>query len=177
MSQVNIQKVEDCLSKLQGSNTQERKSASLILGGLIPEDAWPIEPLVDALDSENDDLVFWSIIALGRLEHHAALAVEKISIIAKTHQAFGIRQVALSTLSKIAPKSIVARKAIFSAFTDDSPLVRREALQSSILVHEHTSEELSKIAAMSADRDKTVAAWSDVALRNIRIKLERKNAL
>lgn len=174
---MNSQELVDCLLKLQGSSAQERKHATLVLGGLTPEDACPIEPLVQVLSSENDDLVFWSIVALGRLQHQAELAVGKISVIAKTHHAFGIRQVALTALSKIAPDSAAARLAIFAAFADDNPFVRREALQSSILIPEHTSDELSKIAAMSADRDETVAAWSTVVLRNIRIKQEPKNAL
>ena len=165
------------LALLQSPNEDERHEARLALGGVEPEDNWEIAPLILAAASSNTDLVFWSVTALGRLHHRAESAVRTLGDLARSHPAFGVRQAALHALSEIDPGSSIARAAIFSAFEDESPFVRREALQSAISVPAHTAEELEQIGAMAADPDQTVSAWSEVALRNIRVRGKSDHAL
>ena len=57
---------------------------------------------------------------------------------------------------------------VASALADESPFVRREALQAFVAVPAHTSEELAAIDARRDDPDSAVRAWFEIARRDIR---------
>jgi HEAT repeat protein len=173
MSDATIQEVKAFLSMLEGDDAEARHQAKLVLGGLLPDSGWPVEPLVEALNSQSDDVVLWTIVALGRLETRSTPAIDLIANLARGHRALGVRQAALKALSNIEPGAVAARSAIFAALADESALVRREALQSSISVPAHTQAELTQIAEMAADSDESVSRWSEIALRNIRVRSEQ----
>jgi hypothetical protein len=161
----------DWLQDLRSADPDKRRAATSKIGGLTPEDDCSIECFVEAMESHNDDLVFWSVLGLGCLGSRSVAAVPLIASLSRQHSAFGVRQIAISALREISPANPVARRAIFTALSDDNPFVRREALQSCIEVGAHTDEELDQIRAMATDPDKTVSEWSEVVLRNNRIRL------
>jgi HEAT repeat protein len=163
---------EKWLSWLQYGNHSERKEATLILGGLKPSDPVRLSPLVQALESEDDNLIFWCVIALGRLRSRARRAVPRLLPLLE-RSAFGIRQAVVLTLSKIAPNDERVKGAILGALKDPSPLVRRQALQAAIVIPHLTKGELRSIRSMENDLDEAVARWSEVALRNIRLRQKR----
>lgn len=161
---------EEWLSWLTSSDERKRKEVTLTLGGLIPKDRVPIAPLVEALASDNRDLVFWATIGLGCLGPHAATAVAPLSRVAHDHPEFGTRQAAVMALSRIAPSDPTAKVVVLNALDDSNPFVRREALQALIAFEDLSAEELGQIKTMEKDPDEMVARWSEIALRNIRLR-------
>jgi len=129
---------------------------------------------VAALASSNDDVVFWSEIALEHLGERGAAAIPTLVSLLKREQLF-LRQTAVKALAAVGPRDDRARAAVFAAFGDPSPFVRREALQASIDLPALAVEELAAIAGMATDPDEEVANWSEIALRNIRVRAQ-KNA-
>jgi hypothetical protein len=59
---------------------------------------------------------------------------------------------------------------IFQALNDPVSFVRREALQALISVPNLSADELARIKDMERDPDGDVASWSEIALRNIRLR-------
>jgi HEAT repeat protein len=158
------------LAWLIGTDVAKRREAVLALQSLTPDDAVPVSPLVQALGAQNDLLVFWSAIALGCLGRRAARAVPALARIANEHPQFGTRQAAVNALSRIAPGSREAKAAVMGALTDPNPFVRREALQALIAFKNLSVEELSRIKLLEHDPEQAVASWSEIALRNIRLR-------
>jgi len=70
----------------------------------------------------------------------------------------------------IAPDEPTVKTAVFGAFADSSPFVRRQALQSAIQVVGLSDADLEIIRGLGADPDEAVASWSEIALRNIRLR-------
>ena len=165
---------EDWLSWLTGSSSRRRKEATLILGGLTPEDNVRLAPLIEALSSEIDDLVFWSATGLGCSGSRAINAVSELVRVASFHEQFGNRQAAVSALSEIAPDSAIAKAAVLRSLGDSSPIVRRQALQALIQFTELSADDLCRIEVMEHDPDEAVASWSEIALRNIRSNTQHK---
>jgi HEAT repeat protein len=85
---------------------------------------------------------------------------------------FGLRQAAVNMLAAIAPDDPRARAAVLQALNDSSPFVRREALQALISIEALSAADLARIKDMENDADKDVASWSEIALRNIRLRGE-----
>ncbi len=95
-------------------------------------------------------------------------SLDALAAVARTHPLIGVRQSAVAALVKIAPAAMLTKLVVFELFADDSSYVRRDALQASIKLAEHTAADLQRIAAMGADPDGDVSRWSEIALRNIR---------
>ena len=165
-------KLEKWLTWLIGPDSDKRWEAKLLLGALTPQDTVSLTPLVEALSSENDDLVFWSVIALASSGARAEPAVSELARVANFHSQFGNRQAVVGALSKVAPSNEVAKATVLRALEDTSPYVRENALQALIEFTELSAADLGKIRAMEDDSDEDVARWSEIAIRNIRLKSE-----
>lgn len=151
---------------LTSTNHCQRHKAKLILGSLKPSDSVDVQALIHALACENDEVVFWAMTALGRLGAQATIAIPMLISLTQ-HPAFGQRQTAIKVLSEIAPDQADAKAAIIAALHDASPFVRRQALQAMIRMQNLDSNDLNDIRALEADSDSAVAAWAEIALRNI----------
>jgi HEAT repeat protein len=167
---------EDWLAWLVGPDPRKRKEAKLILGGLTPDDEAALVPLAKALASNDDVIVFWSVVALTRLGRRATSAVPALCRLANFHAQFGMRQAAVAALGQIAPGDGAAKAAVLNAISDLSPFVRREALQAICAFDSLSNVELGRIRAAASDPDETVARWSKAALRNIRARAEDPTA-
>ena len=161
---------EEWLAWLTGKDERKWHRATLILGGLSPENEVDTTPLVKALASENRDVVFWSTVGLGRLGARASGAICELSHLAINHHQFGVRQAAVRALSKIGPSDRQAKSAVLAALDDPNPFVRQSALQALIDFKELSKRELSRIEAMEVDPDRAVSNWAVSALRNIQLK-------
>jgi HEAT repeat protein len=148
-----------------------RKRAQMLLGGLESEDIDDPAPLFEGLQAQDDDVIFWCLIALGRIREVGAAAAPRIREIVTGHDAFGTRQAALQALVKVAPVDPATRSAVLSCLEDDSPFVRREALQCMIAVASVADGDLDTIGALAKDTDPTVARWSEIAIRTIRSRM------
>ena len=160
---------EQWLGWLSGPDDKLRKKATLILGGLDPSDKVAIEPLIDALHSDDGDIVFWAACALGRLKHCAESAIPVLVSLVERHPMFGVRQVTVAALSKIDPTDLAVRGCILRALNDPIPFVRREALQAVIAFGTITASQMSTIEQMRSDPDEAVSWWSEITCRNLRL--------
>ena len=136
----------------------------------------PLAPVLEDLGSSSRKEVFLAILTLRRLGDRARDAVPQLVRLAGTSQEFGLRQAALNTLAAIAPDDARAKAAALQALRDVSPYVRREALGALISIKDLSAHDLAQIKSMEKDTDKGVARWSEIALRNIRLRNERGGA-
>jgi HEAT repeat protein len=161
------------ISWLTSGNASERKRATFELGNLKTTDNASVTALVEALMSENDNVTFWVVVALGRLRSRSRKSVPLL-IELLAHKKRAIRQATVSALSAVAPNDDRVKQALFACFKDKSPFVRRQALQAVIEVKNLTRNDLTLIGAMKNDVDESVARWSEIALRNIRLRAKRR---
>ena len=153
---------------LTGPDAQRRKEATLILGGLQPED--PVDPaaLIARLEDSSSDRVFWAIIGLSCLGPRAEAAVPKLAQVSAADPAFGHRQAALGALVRVGPRSLLAKQAILYALGDKNFWVRHSALEALISISELTADDLSAINKMEEDPEPLVRDQVEITLRNIR---------
>ncbi len=130
----------------------------------------PVKAALDNLRSANEKRAMLAFFELKALGEQAIAAVPVLSEIAATSPAFGNRQAAIVALASIAPGDSDVRLTILKALEDENPFVRREALGALIKVEGLTPGDLAAIQAMKDDPDEYVAQWSEVTLRNIRLK-------
>jgi hypothetical protein len=133
----------------------------------------PVKALLDDLRSTNEKRAMLAFFGLKKLGAQAIEAVPVLSEIAAMSPEFGNRQAAIMSLASIAPGDSAVRLTILKALEDENPFVRREALQALIKVEGLTPADLATIEAMKDDPDEHVAQWSEVTLRNIRLKGSR----
>ena len=157
------------LADIASGDEKRRWEATRVIAEIEPNTDIDPAVFVSALASPNADVIFWSEIALEHLGERGYPAVPGLLSLLSREQLF-LRQSAVKTLAAVARRDKRAREAIFRSFQDESPFVRREALQACIGLPQLTTEELAAIAAMAADPDETVSRWSEIALRNIRYR-------
>jgi HEAT repeat protein len=157
----------DWLRWLKDSNPKRVHEAKLALGGIAAGDHVEAAPLIEALSTKDDDLVFWALVALKRLGSRSEFPIERIRALGLEGATPGIRQAAALAMVMIAPSDKVTSQTLRLMFKDTSPLVRREALQAMISLTDIGPEELTAISAMGADPDPNVSSGSEIALRNI----------
>jgi hypothetical protein len=131
-----------------------------------------IEPVLKRLRSSDSRKVFLAVFDLQRFGDRARQAVPDLLRFASTSDEFGLRQAAVNVLASIAPEDPRAKAAVFQALNDSNPFVRREALQALIKIKQLSALDLARIKEMEKDSDKDVARWSEIALRNIRLRSE-----
>src|SRR5688500_16476671 len=90
--------------------------------GLEENDHVEPAPFLLALKSEDEDVAFWSLIALKRIGASAKSGVTEIAA-ALQHPAFGIRQAAVSTLAELGIREHSIQDAILTALDDTEPFV------------------------------------------------------
>lgn len=129
-----------------------------------------IEPVLERLRSSDSRKVFFAVFDLQRFGDRAKQAVPDLLDFATTSDEFGLRQAAVNTLAAIAPEDGRTKVAVLQALDDSNPLVRREALQALIKIDQLSQTDLNRIKEMGKDSDKDVARWSEIALRNIRLR-------
>jgi HEAT repeat protein len=161
---------DDWFQWLRSDDAELRHEATLILGGLVPEDPVSPEPLLVRLSDSDKDVVFWSIVGLTCLEHQATPALPLLIRVAATHPVFGIRQAALEALPRIAAEDVAVKRALLYSLRDDSPWVRQSALRALIYVPGLDVTELEAIRALEADPDPMVSSQVEITLRNIRLR-------
>lgn len=150
-------------------------------GGLRPFDPAaprpdpPIEPVLHEIRSADGRLVFRGIMALPRFGDRAREAVPDLLRIAAAADEVALRQFSVTILAMVAPDDPRVKGAVFRAFADSSPFVRREALQAAIKVKELSPADLTRIKDMERDPDRDVARWSEIALRNIGLRDRTNN--
>jgi len=164
---------EQWLKDILSPDSETRHKAKMIIGGLEPSYTIDVAPFISNLQSENSDIAFWCVTALDRMGEHSSEAVPLLAQIAREHSVFGVRQVAIHALAKIAPRSSTSKEAIFCAFSDENSFVRREALSAAIKIPDLTDADLKKIKEMENDSDEEVSSWSEIALRNISYKKKK----
>jgi HEAT repeat protein len=168
--------IQDYLDWVIGEDIELRQEAKLYLGGLTPDDDVSVHPLIDALRSSNDDLAFWAVVALNRLKGKSIDAIPSLLELCVKHEAIGVRQAVITALASIAPETPNVREAVFAAFSDESPFVRREALQAAISLVNLAEADLTAIGEMKGDPDEAVSRWSEIALRNIAISRNKEES-
>jgi hypothetical protein len=167
---------EEWFARLTANDTRERTRAVARVCQLVSEDGALLARLSDALRSPNDHAVFWVIVKLGSAGPDARATVPALVQCLGERKEFGLREAAVGALVRIAPDDPSVKAAVLGAFTDASPYVRRRALQASIDLVGLSDTDLDLIRGMEADPDEHVAKWSEIALRNIRLKRERRQA-
>ncbi len=81
---------------------------------------------------------------------------------------------AISVLAAVGPDDARSKETVLRALNDNNSFVRRNALQALIRIHDLSAEDLERIKSMENDPDSSVASWSEIALRNIRINRKTK---
>jgi hypothetical protein len=149
----------------------------LTSGGLKPIDPNAerpevlIEPVLEGLRSSDGNAVFRAILELSRLGGRARAAIPELLRITLSDE-LKLRQAAVNMLGAVAPDDPRAKVTVLQALDDTSPFVRREALQALIAFKGLSASDLARIKDMENDADKNVARWSEIALRNIRLRGE-----
>ena len=156
------------VADIASGNSERRRQAEDAIGEMDRDTDVNASVFVSSLASTNEEVVFWSAIALEHLRDRGSAAIPCLLALLQREQLF-LRQTAVKTLAAVGPKDTEARAAVFRSFADSSPLVRREALQACIGLPNLTADNLAAIAAMAADSDEAVANWSEIALRNIHL--------
>lgn len=149
--------------------------------GLVPFDAHfvpdeiPIEQIIDSLRSSDTKEAFLAVMELRRLGDHARVSVPDLANLATTAGQFGLRQAALDALAAIAPDDPRVKTAVIQALQDTNAYVRQDALRALIAIKELSEQDLVRIKSMENDLDCDVARWSEIALRNIRLRQDGSN--
>ncbi|HYC72078.1 MAG TPA: HEAT repeat domain-containing protein [Opitutaceae bacterium] len=157
------------LTSVASRNDNRRRRATLVLGGLKLDADIDVPTLIGGLDSKNDDVVFWSEIALARLGERAAAAIPRLLRLLDRDPLF-VRQAAVDALARVGPRDRAARAGVFGTFRHKDPDMRCEALQKCIDLPHPTAKELAAVAAMAKDPDPQVAKWRETALRNLQVR-------
>src|SRR5262245_46761100 len=164
---------EEWLARLTRSDPRKRKRALARVCELASADSGLLAVLRDALRSAGDHAAFWIVTDIGSLGPRGRVAAPELVRALGENQPFGLRQAILRVLTAVAPDEPATRDAVFCAFADPSPFVRRQALQAAIDLPCLSEADLGRIGQMEADPDEDVARWSEVALRNIRLRDQR----
>ena len=115
------------LDQLRSPDREERHRAKLKLGGLTPKDSHLLDGLADALSSQDQDRVFWSLAGIACLAKSARGAAPRVAQLLD-HPIFGIRQAAVYAISRIGTFDRQLALRISKVLRDDeNPFVRSEA--------------------------------------------------
>ena len=153
------------LAALNECDEEARHAAKRALGGFTEADKVLAEPLVTALASRNEEVVFWGAVALGCIRLQGVSAVPRLASLIRSHPAFGVRQAAVQAIVRVAQGQAATRNAVFSALADDNAFVRRETLQAILSLLPLAPDELARVSRLSADPNEVVSRWSEIVLR------------
>ena len=158
---------------ITSDNESERQSATLALGGLSYDADVDIPSLIDALGSENDDVVFWCVGALGSLGERSINAVAKIIKLTDSNN-LGVRQASIYALSRINKNSAELNNVFDSGvetfstlLSDSSEFVVCDALSALARMNTVGPAEIDAIKVCLTSKSEHVSFQAEVALRNI----------
>jgi HEAT repeat protein len=151
------------LDDLASGNEARRRDATDAIVRLHPDSELDDFAFAAALDSPDDNVVYWAGVALRRLGPRSAAAIPSLLALLRREQ-LHLRQTAVKALASVGPEDPDARAAVFAALGDDSAFIRREALQSCLTLPVLTADDYAAIAGMATDSDPEVR---DLALRGI----------
>jgi hypothetical protein len=129
-----------------------------------------IGPIIEDLRSDDPKRIHLALIELPRLGELASEAAPELARIASTFERVATRQGALYALVSAAPDDPRSKLAAMEALKHESPYMRRQALQALISIKGLGVQDLAQIESMEQDPDENVARWSEIALRNIRLR-------
>ena len=161
------------IAEIASGNKKRRREATETIAKFDHDSDVDVSVFVSSLTSTDNDVVFWSVIALEHLGERGSAAIPHLLPLLH-HEALFVRQTAVKALAAVGPRDERAKAAVFRYFADLSPFVRREALQACIHLRDLSADQLAHIHAMAADPDEAVSSWSEIALRNIRISEQRR---
>jgi len=161
------------ISWITSSDKKKWKKATLALGGLSYDSEVDIPSLVTALDSDDDDVVFWCVGALGSLGNRSENAIDRLIILTDSDY-FGIRQASIYALSRIAPDKSELNDIFIRKLSDSSEFVVRDVLSAFIRMNTVGDTEINAIKQCLTHSSDHVVFKAEVAIRNIMFK--RKNA-
>ncbi|MGA2582762.1 MAG: HEAT repeat domain-containing protein [Tepidisphaeraceae bacterium] len=156
------------LAWLIGRNRKKRREAKQMFAALSPSDHVPLGPLINGLSSDKNEIVFWSAVGLAGVGPAALWALPKLIQLADNHPKPEIRQAATMAVRYVSPHSVNTKDLAARKLADKSPLVRQEALRTMISFGELSSQDLFRVNSLAHDPDKTVAKWSEIAMRTLR---------
>jgi HEAT repeat protein len=161
------------VSDIASGDHARREEATEVIGRFECDTDVDVSVFVAALAATDEDVVFWSAVALEHLGERGSAAIPILLRLLERKQLF-LRQSAVKALAAVGPTDRRAKIGILSCFADHSPFVRREALQACIQLRDLSVDEFAAIAGMATDSDEAVARWSEIALRNLRIREQEK---
>ncbi|WP_143507358.1 HEAT repeat domain-containing protein [Pseudomonas sediminis] len=151
---------------ITSNDESERQSANLALGSLSYDADVDIPSLIDALGSENDDVVFWCLGALGSLGERSINAVAKIINLTDSNN-LGVRQASIYALSRINKNSAELNSVFVKKLSDSSEFVVCDALSALARMNTVGPAEIDAIKICLTSKSEHVAFQAEVALRNI----------
>lgn len=151
---------------ITSNNESERQSATLALGGLSYDADVDIPSLIDGLGSENDDVVFWCVGALGSLGERSINAVAKIIKLTDSNN-LGVRQASIYALSRINKNSAELNNVFVKKLSDSSEFVVCDALSALARMNTVGPAVIDAIKVCLTSKSEHVAFQAEVALRNI----------
>ncbi|XKY24672.1 hypothetical protein JQR86_22050 (plasmid) [Pseudomonas sp. JZ134] len=125
-----------------------------------------IPSLIDALESENGDVLFWCVGALGSLGKRSICAVDKLIKLTENNS-LGVRQASISALSRIDKNSTELNSVFAKKLSDSSEFVVCDALSALAQMNTVGPVEIDAIKACLTSKSEHVAFQAEVALRNI----------
>jgi HEAT repeat protein len=151
---------------LTSNDESERKLATLALGSLNCSSDVDIPSLIEALESENDEIIFWCVGALGSLGERSINAVERIIKFTESNN-LGVQQASIYALSRIDKNSTKLNDVFVGKLSDSSEFVVCDALSALTRMNTVGPAEIEAIKLCLTSKSKHVAFQAEVALRNI----------
>jgi HEAT repeat protein len=147
------------LDAIAGNDPTAWKDATLILGGLKESDCVAPAPFLAALKSEDEDVVFWSLIALRRIGAAAKTGLDQIAT-ALRHPAFGVRQTAIGALAELAIDEAQVQDMILKALDDADAFVRAEGVRALEQASTLSESAIAKLRSLLRDPDEDVRDYA-----------------
>jgi hypothetical protein len=147
------------LDAVAGNDSAAWKDATLILGGLEESDRIDPAPFLASLKSDDEDVVFWSLIALKRIGASSKAGLDQIAT-ALRHPALGIRQAAIGALADLAIDEARVQDMIVDSLEDTDAAVRAEAVRALEQASALGDPAMAKLRILLADPDEGVRDYA-----------------
>jgi hypothetical protein len=151
------------LDAIAGRNSTARKDATLIIGDLRKSDAVDPAPFIAALKSDDEDVVFWSLVALERIGAPAKAGLTQIAV-SLQHPAFGVRQAAIGAIAKLGIYDEQVQDIILTVLDDTDPFVRAEAVRALARARALREDIIAKVRSLLRDPDEDVRHCAEKCL-------------
>jgi hypothetical protein len=143
------------LEAIAGNDQTAWKDATLICGGLEESDRVDPAPFLASLESNDEEVVFWSLIALKRIGAPAKAGLDQIATTLH-HPAFGVRETAIGALADLAIEETSVQDMIVASLDDADACVRAEAVHALEQASALRECAIAKLRLLLADTDEYV---------------------